>query len=129
MPPLPDPTAFLDAAFATLAHPGRRAILHLLAESGPLRANQIAGEFPRVTPGAVRQHLCRLRRAGLVQSRQASSIGDHGHDGGMVALALQGRMPDGRDVWYSLSERALELLSAELLDLRGSMKLYTPSGV
>jgi DNA-binding transcriptional ArsR family regulator len=127
--PVPDPTAFFDTAFAALAHPGRRAILHLLADSGPLRAAQIACEFSRVTPGAVRQHLCRLRRAGLVQSRQCGPIHDQGLHGAAVAFALQGRLPDGRDVWYSLSEVAVDVLRAELLDLHASIKLYPPSAV
>jgi DNA-binding transcriptional ArsR family regulator len=55
----------LDATFAALAHPIRRAILARLSR-GEATVNQLAGPFP-VTGQAISQHLQVLERAGLVE--------------------------------------------------------------
>jgi DNA-binding transcriptional ArsR family regulator len=57
----------LDAVCLALAHPGRRAIVRLLAQSGPCSAGRIAAHFPGVTRSAVSQHLRHLERAGLLR--------------------------------------------------------------
>jgi DNA-binding transcriptional ArsR family regulator len=54
----------LDAAFAALADPTRRAVISLLV-SGPRRAGELA-EQVRMTPPALSRHLRVLRRAGIV---------------------------------------------------------------
>jgi DNA-binding transcriptional ArsR family regulator len=57
----------LDAAFAALADPTRRAILARLAK-GEATVTELAGPF-RVTQPAISQHLKVLEDAGLVTSR------------------------------------------------------------
>jgi DNA-binding transcriptional ArsR family regulator len=126
----PNPTAFLDAAFAALAHPGRRAILHLLSESGEQTGSQIAAAFQLVSASAVRKHLCLLKRSGLVVTRHGSK--SHGQAGGLhdaVTFALHDRFPDGRTVWYTLSSAALDLLSLELACLRTTRGLHAANAV
>ena len=58
----------LDAAFAALAEPRRRAILRELG-GGELTAGAIASRFS-VTRPAISQHLAILRSAGLVEERR-----------------------------------------------------------
>jgi DNA-binding transcriptional ArsR family regulator len=57
----------LDAAFAALADPTRRAILARLAK-GDATVTELAGPF-RMTQPAISQHLKVLEDAGLVTSR------------------------------------------------------------
>jgi DNA-binding transcriptional ArsR family regulator len=57
----------LDAAFAALADPTRRAILARLAK-GEATVTELAGPF-RMTQPAISQHLKVLEDAGLVTSR------------------------------------------------------------
>jgi len=59
-----DTTADLDAIFAALADPTRRAILSRLA-NGPASVNELAAPFDISQP-AVSKHLKVLERAGLV---------------------------------------------------------------
>ena len=54
----------LDAAFAALAHPARRAILARLAE-GAATVNALAGPFDMSLP-AVSKHIQVLVKAGLI---------------------------------------------------------------
>ena len=66
------PTDTLDATFAALADPTRRAILARLA-SGEASVNELAEPFEMTLP-AVSKHLKVLERAGLVsRSRVAQS--------------------------------------------------------
>ena len=58
------PTGTLDATFAALADPTRRAILARLA-SGEASVNELAEPFDMTLPG-VSKHLKVLERAGLV---------------------------------------------------------------
>ena len=59
MPPPRDP-------FAALADPTRRTILELLRDSGPMRAGDIAAQFPSISRIAVTKHLAVLAETGLV---------------------------------------------------------------
>ena len=59
----------LDLAFAALAHPARRAIVHRLSR-GPLRVTDLAAPFP-ISLNAVSKHLKVLEEAGLVSRRRA----------------------------------------------------------
>jgi DNA-binding transcriptional ArsR family regulator len=59
----------VDAVFAALADPTRRAVIGRLAEE-PLSASALAGELP-VSRQAVAKHLAALDRAGLVATRRA----------------------------------------------------------
>lgn len=58
-------TADLDAAFAALADPARRALIERLRK-GPARAGDLAREFALSAP-RMSQHLRTLRRGGLVE--------------------------------------------------------------
>jgi DNA-binding transcriptional ArsR family regulator len=57
----------LDDAFAALADPTRRAIVHRLA-SGEATVNELARPFP-MSLQAVSRHLGVLKRCGLVEQR------------------------------------------------------------
>ena len=59
----------VDAVFAALADPTRRAVIGRLAEE-PASASALAGELP-VTRQAVAKHLGVLADAGLVDGRRA----------------------------------------------------------
>src|SRR5262245_7206664 len=59
--------AELDAVFAALAHPARRAILQRLARGGAT-AGELAAPF-RVSLPAISKHLRVLENAGLLQRR------------------------------------------------------------
>lgn len=63
-----DSGADVDAVFAALADPTRRAVIGRLAQE-PLSASALAGELP-VTRQAVAKHLAALDRAGLVAARR-----------------------------------------------------------
>jgi DNA-binding transcriptional ArsR family regulator len=56
----------LNATFAALADPTRRAILRRLASAGEATVNELAKPFP-ITVQAVSKHLRVLERAGLVE--------------------------------------------------------------
>jgi DNA-binding transcriptional ArsR family regulator len=58
----------VDAVFAALADPTRRAVIDLLARE-PASASRLAGELP-VSRQAVAKHLAALDRAGLVAVRR-----------------------------------------------------------
>jgi DNA-binding transcriptional ArsR family regulator len=70
MPPAPDPATDLDATFAALADPTRRAILARLAE-GEASVGELAAPFAMSQP-AVSRHIRVLEEAGLItRSRDA----------------------------------------------------------
>jgi DNA-binding transcriptional ArsR family regulator len=58
----------VDAVFAALADPTRRAVIGRLARE-PASASRLAGELP-ISRQAVAKHLAALDRAGLVASRR-----------------------------------------------------------
>jgi DNA-binding transcriptional ArsR family regulator len=62
------PTASLDATFAALADPTRRAILNRLAH-GEATVNELARPFAISGP-AITKHLKVLERAGLISRRR-----------------------------------------------------------
>ncbi len=57
------------SAFHAIADPTRRRILDTLL-AGPLRAGEIAAQFPRISRPAVSKHLRVLRSSGLVLAEQ-----------------------------------------------------------
>jgi DNA-binding transcriptional ArsR family regulator len=59
----------IDAVFAALADPTRRAVLSSLSARPELTASRLAGELP-VTRQAVAKHLAALNRAGLVRAHR-----------------------------------------------------------
>ncbi|MBO0755219.1 MAG: winged helix-turn-helix transcriptional regulator, partial [Bradyrhizobiaceae bacterium] len=58
----------LDAVFAALSDPTRRAIVERLASKGELTVGDIAARFDISAP-AISRHLHVLERAGLVERR------------------------------------------------------------
>lgn len=66
-----DDTHMLDATFAALADPTRRAVLAQLADKGEATVTELAEPFDMSLPGFSR-HLKVLEKAGLIErSRQA----------------------------------------------------------
>ena len=57
----------VDAVFAALSDPTRRAVLRAVAQSGQATATQLSTQFP-VTRQAVAKHLGALSDAGLVSA-------------------------------------------------------------
>jgi DNA-binding transcriptional ArsR family regulator len=58
----------LDAVFAALADPTRRAIVERLLANGELTVGEVSGKFAITTP-AISRHLRVLERAGLITRR------------------------------------------------------------
>ena len=89
--------ADLDAAFAALADPTRRAILARLA-TGEATVMELAGPFEMTQP-AISQHLKVLEAAGLIQSRI---------DGTRRPRRLAKAGIDAMDQWLAILHKALE---------------------
>jgi DNA-binding transcriptional ArsR family regulator len=87
----------LDAAFAALADPTRRAILARLA-LGEATVNELAEPFEMTQP-AVSQHLKVLEDAGLIVSRI---------DGTRRPRRLAKPAIDAMDSWLAMLRKALE---------------------
>jgi DNA-binding transcriptional ArsR family regulator len=89
--------ASLDAAFAALADPTRRAILARLA-TGEATVMELAEPFEMTQP-AISQHLKVLEAAGLIQSRI---------DGTRRPRRLAKAGIDAMDQWLAMLRKALE---------------------
>ena len=89
--------ANLDAAFAALADPTRRAILARLA-AGEATVRELAEPFEMTQP-AISQHLKVLEVAGLIQSRI---------DGTKRPRRLSKAAIDAMDEWLAMLHKALE---------------------
>ena len=87
----------LDAAFAALADPTRRAILARLA-TGEATVMELAEPFEMTQP-AISQHLKVLEAAGLIQSRI---------DGTRRPRRLAKAGIDAMDQWLAMLRKALE---------------------
>ncbi|HEX8801576.1 MAG TPA: metalloregulator ArsR/SmtB family transcription factor [Terriglobales bacterium] len=87
----------LDAAFAALADPTRRAILARLA-AGEATVMELAEPFEMTQP-AISQHLKVLEVAGLIQSRI---------DGTKRPRRLSKAGIDAMDQWLAMLRKALE---------------------
>lgn len=59
----------LSDVFTAISHPSRRAIIEMLANTGPARFTDIAEPFD-VALNSVTKHLKLLERAGLIQRRR-----------------------------------------------------------
>jgi DNA-binding transcriptional ArsR family regulator len=59
----------LDAVFAALADPSRRAVLERLAQTGEGTATSLAEDLP-ISRQAIVKHLAQLNRAELVEGRK-----------------------------------------------------------
>lgn len=89
--------ASLDAAFAALADPTRRAILGRLV-TGEATVMELAEPFEMTQP-AISQHLKVLEAAGLIQSRI---------DGTRRPRRLAKAGIDAMDQWLAMLRKALE---------------------
>ena len=89
--------ASLDAAFAALADPTRRAILARLG-TGEATVMELAEPFEMTQP-AISQHLKVLEAAGLIQSRI---------DGTRRPRRLAKAGIDAMDQWLAMLRKALE---------------------
>lgn len=96
-------TAQLDAAFAALADPTRRAILERLSQ-GEATVNELVAPLPISQP-AVSRHLRVLEKAGLIQRRV---------DGTRRPCRLAPQALDRLDEYLAMLRRALETNYARL---------------
>ena len=104
------PTQRLDATFAALADPTRRAILARLA-TGAASVNELAQPF-RISQPAISRHLKVLERAGLIST---------GHDAQRRPRRVEGEALEAatdwlqklRDIWEE-NYRRLDALLEEL---------------
>jgi DNA-binding transcriptional ArsR family regulator len=69
---MPAATRTLDAAFAALSHPARRAVVARLAR-GPAAVGELAAPFEMALPSFL-EHVRALERAGLVRSRKHGRV-------------------------------------------------------
>jgi DNA-binding transcriptional ArsR family regulator len=110
----------LDATFAALADPTRRAIVARLA-SGDATVNELAAPFALTLPG-ISKHLKVLERSGLIsRSRQAQFRPCH----------LERAALDAAIDWMEASRRTwaerFDKLDAHLHDIQGSQALQAPT--
>src|SRR5579862_2387131 len=104
----------LDAAFAALADPTRRAILARLA-SGEATVMELAEPFEMTQP-AISQHLKVLESAGLIARRV---------DGARRPRRLEKAGIDAMDQWLAMLRKALEKNYSRLDDLLAEMQPTT----
>jgi DNA-binding transcriptional ArsR family regulator len=104
------PTLNLDAAFAALADPTRRAILARLAK-GEATVMELAAPFEMTQP-AISQHLRVLEDAGLVT---------HRIEGAKRPRRLARAGIEGMDQWLAMLRKALETNYSRLDKLLAGM--------
>lgn len=107
----------LDSSCRALAHPGRRAIIRLLADCGPLSMRRLRASFPGVTRSALSQQLALLQQAGLLSAlpRQRRTAPDSKLPLEQQALqALAQSAVDGREQHYALNLHVLAVTAAWL---------------
>ena len=100
----------LDATFAALAHPARRAILARLA-SGEASVTELAKPFAMSQP-AISKHLKVLERAGLISGGREAQRRPRRIEGEALAVAT-GWLERYREVWKGNFQR-LDTLLEEL---------------
>jgi len=108
---MPHSIANLDATFAALADPTRRAILARLA-SGEATVNELAEPFEMTQP-AISQHLKVLEEAGLIVRRI---------DGTKRPRRLAKAGLDAIDQWLAMLRKGLERNYARLDDVLAAMQ-------
>ena len=110
----------LDATFAALADPTRRAILARLA-SGEASVSQLAKPFAMSQP-AISKHLKVLERAGLISSGQDAQRRPRRLEAKLLAQAIDW-LERYREIWEANFQR-LETL---LVELKSEEKRTTPA--
>jgi DNA-binding transcriptional ArsR family regulator len=106
--------ANLNASFAALADPTRRAILARLA-LGEATVNELAGPFEMTQP-AISQHLKVLEQAGLIVTRV---------DGAKRPRRLAQSGIDEMDQWLTMLRKALEKNYDRLDEVLATMQSNT----
>jgi DNA-binding transcriptional ArsR family regulator len=101
----------LDAAFAALAHPTRRAILARLAK-GEATVGELAEPFEMTQP-AISQHLKVLENAKLVIHRE---------DGTKRPRRLSNEGIDAMDQWLAMLRKSLETNYGRLDELLADLE-------
>lgn len=110
----------LDATFAALADPTRRAILARLA-SGEASVMQLAEPFAMSQP-AISKHLKVLERAGLISSGQDAQRRPRRLEAKPLAQAIDW-LERYREIWEANFQR----LDALLVELKSNDKRVTPA--
>ncbi len=115
MQPLGYEQSNLDATFAALADPTRRAILARLAE-GEASVNELAAPFAMSQP-AISKHLKVLERAGLISRTQDAQRRPRRLEPAPLAAA-----GDWLERYRKILESSFEHLDLLLADLQGNQK-------
>jgi len=113
---MPPSTAPLDATFAALADPTRRAILARLA-SGEATVTELAAPFDMSLP-AISKHLKVLERAGLIS---------RGRDAQRRPCRLEARPLEAAAAWVETYRRFWEQSLDRLDDYLREMQTRAPS--
>ncbi|GAB4520200.1 MAG: metalloregulator ArsR/SmtB family transcription factor [Amphiplicatus sp.] len=106
----------LDATFAALADPTRRAILARLAQEGEASVNELAAPFAMSQP-AISRHLKVLERAGLISRGRDAQRRISRIEGGALKHAADW-LERYREIW----EASYQRLDALLEDLKAEEK-------
>lgn len=118
---IPSTPHSLDATFAALADPTRRAILSRLA-SGEASVNELAEPFEMSQP-AISKHLRVLERAGLISRGRAAQRRPRRLEAAPLAEAA-GYLEKYREFWEATYQR----LDALLDEMKASEKKRATSG-
>jgi DNA-binding transcriptional ArsR family regulator len=102
----------LDATFAALADPTRRAILARLAEDGEVTVNALAEPFT-VSVQAISKHLKVLERAGLITRGRTAQLRPSRLEGAPLRDAANW-LEQYREIW----EGRLDRLALHLKDIQ-----------
>ena len=108
---MPKHSAKLDAVFQALADPTRRAVLQRLSR-GAASTLELARPFDMALPSFT-QHMSKLERSGLVQSRKAGRVRTY-RLAPKPLYAAEDWILDRRKFW----ERRLDQLDAYVLTLK-----------
>jgi DNA-binding transcriptional ArsR family regulator len=106
----------LDPVWKALSDPTRRAMLDILRD-GPRTTTELVDGFPRLTRFGVMKHVEVLRKAGLVQTREA----------GRQRVNSLNAMPI-RQIYERWVGPFHELWTAHLLGLKGAIEEESPGG-
>jgi DNA-binding transcriptional ArsR family regulator len=109
----------LDATFAALADPTRRAILARLA-SGEASVNELARPFAMSQP-AISKHLRVLERAGLISSGKAAQRRPR-----RIEAQPRAAASDWLEAYRKFWEHSFERLDSLLEELKGERKKRGP---
>ncbi len=105
-------TEQLNATFAALADPTRRAILARLAQDGEVTVNKLAEPFP-VSVQAISKHLKVLERAGLITRGRTAQLRPSRLEGAPLRDAADW-LEQYREIW----EGRLDRLALHLRDIQ-----------